>query len=61
MDGNGLYFSVFYYFCCIKWVSMDGLERQLRAEKDPNLDIKKDIRICDGVDRYWKYMLQDNI
>ena len=40
---------------------MDGLEGQLRAGKDPNLDIKKDIRIFDGVDKYWKYILQDNI
>ena len=44
---NGMFFSV---FCCL-WFTKERtiymLEEQLRVNRDPKLNIKKDVSICD--------------
>ena len=39
MDNDCMYFSVSYSLCFIKEISMDVLDEQLGAERDPQLDI----------------------
>ena len=43
MFGNGIYFSVFYFFCYEMDVSTDMSEGQVSEERDPYLNEEEDI------------------
>lgn len=43
---NSLYLSIFYLFYLIKERAVDTLEKQSREERDPDLKVDEDVRLC---------------
>ena len=48
IDGNIFYLSVFYCLYFIKEINMDILEAQKIKDRNPDLDIDKDARLCNS-------------